>query len=132
MRLFKNLQRTIYLMSTDSTTVLQREKTMFHMNGLYHVSPDIVHLSDLGHLETVKDFSIFVVGYTRGFGHYKEVIDRAKRNSIPVVVLAGPRDITDEDMAIFKEYPYFEMCNTSSRLLTTIFSLSAVTPNDKK
>lgn len=92
---------------------------------------EILNLSDVGLLETTKKFSVFVVGYSREFAHYSEIIDRAKRDAIPVIFLAGPRDITDEHMALFKDYPYFEMCNSSARLLTTIFNLSAVTPNGK-
>lgn len=131
-RLFKNLQRTIYLMNTTSSPSLQREKNLLIQNGLYNVNDQIFNLSDLGLLETTDKFSIFVIAYSKEFSHYDQIIDRAKRDLIPVIFLAGPRDIIDEHMAIFKKYPYFEMCNTSARLLTTIFNLSAVTPNDKR
>lgn len=132
-RLFKNLKRKIYLMNTDSTNILQREKTLLIQNGLYQINNDVLSLSDLGILETTEKFSVFVIAYSKTFSHYQKVIDRAKRDSIPVIFLAaGPRDITDEHLALFKDYPYFEMCNTSARMLTTIFNLSAVTPNEKK
>lgn len=131
-RLFKNLKRTIYLMTTSNQGQLQREKSLLQKNGLYHVYDEIISLSDLGTLDTVEKFSIFVISYSKEFTHYQEIIDRAKRDVIPVIFLTSPKDITDEQMAIFKEYPYFDMCNTSARLLTTIFNLSAVTPDEKR
>lgn len=132
LRMFNNLKRTIFLMTTSTQGTLQREKTLLQKNGLYKVHNEIFSLSDIGVLDTASRFSIFVISYTKEFAHYQKIIDRAKRDLIPVIFLAGPRDITDEHMAIFKDYPYFEMCNTSARLLTTIFNLSAVTPNEKR
>lgn len=131
-RLFNNLKRTIYLMTTSTQSSLQREKTLLQKNGLYQVNNEILNLSDLGILDTTDKFSVFVIAYSKEFTHYQNIIDRAKRDLIPVIFLAGPRDIIDDHMAIFKDYPYFEMCNTSARLLTTIFNLSAVTPNEKR
>jgi hypothetical protein len=119
-------------MTTSAQGTLQREKTLLQKNGLYKIHNEILSLSDIGILDTTNRFSIFVISYTKEFAYYQKVIDRAKRDLIPVIFLAGPRDITDEHMAIFKNYPYFEMCNTSARLLTTIFNLSAVTPNEKR
>lgn len=131
-RLFNNLKRTVYLMTTSNQSSLQREKTLLQKNGLYHTHNEIFDLSDLGILETTDKFSVFVIAYSKEFTHYQKIIDRAKRDAIPVIFLAGPGSILDEHMAIFKDYPYFEMCNTSARLLTTIFNLSVITPNEKK
>lgn len=131
-RLFNNLKRMIYLMTTDTQNSLQREKTLLQKNGLYQVNNEILNLSDLGMLDTTDKFSVFVVAYSKEFAHYQNIIDRAKRDLIPVIFLAGPQDITDDHMIIFKDYPYFEMCNTSARLLTTIFNLSAITPDEKR
>jgi len=131
-RLFKNLERNIYLMTVNPQKNLQREKELLEKNGLYKVHNQIYELSDLGLLDTMENFSVFVVAYSKEYKHYQKIIDRAKKDIIPIIILAGPRDIIDEHMAIFSNYPYFEMCNTSSRLLTTIFNLSVITPNEKR
>jgi len=59
-------------------------------------------------------------------------LDRAKERDIPLVVLAKTDKISGKHMSIFQQYIYFEMCNTSARLLTTIFNLSIITPYEKK
>lgn len=131
-RLFTNLKRTVYLINTSNESLLQREKTLLNKNGLYKVYGDILNLSDLGVLETVEKFSVFVLSYSAKFKQFQKVIDRAKRNSIPVVILAKPGEIIPDHLLIFNSYPYFEMVNTSSRLLTTIFNLSIITPYEKR
>lgn len=131
-RLFSNLKRNIYLMTTSTANSLQREKVLLQENGLYRVHDEVLNLSDLGVLDTVNKFSTFVIAYSKEFTYYQKVVDRAKRDLIPIIFLANPGEISNEHMAIFKEYPYFEMCNTSARLLTTIFNLSVITPNEKR
>lgn len=131
-RLFNNLKRKVYVLSTDSSQSLQREKSLLQTNGFFTIHDEIISLSDIGVLETLNNSSVFVIGYSKSFKNYKEIISRAKRNSIPVVFFASPGEIIDEHMKLFREYPYFEMCNSTARLLTTIFNLCAISPNDKK
>lgn len=131
-RLFKNLKRTIYLMSPTANGSLKREKILLHKNGIYYVNNDILDLSDLGTLETTDKFSVFVISYSKKFTQYQKVVDRAKRDFIPLIVIAKPEEINSTHMKIFITYPYFEMVNTSSRLLITIFNLSIITPNEKR
>jgi hypothetical protein len=131
-RLFNNLKRTVYLINTDNKGSLQREKTLLNKNGLYKVHEDILNLSDFGILETVEKFSVFVIAYSVKFRQYQKIIDRAKRDSIPIIIVAKPGEIIYAHMLIFNSYPYFEMVNTSSRLLTMIFNLSIITPYEKR
>jgi hypothetical protein len=131
-RLFNNLKRTIYLLKTGRNNLVT-EKELLSENGLYDVHNSILDLTnDIKPLQTLRDFSVFVVGYSQDYSNYQSILDRVKSKNIPLIVLAKPNEISDEHMNIFQQYIYFEMCNTSARLLTTIFSLSVVTPYEKK
>lgn len=131
-RLFKNLKRKIYLLKTGSSN-LEAEKELLNENGLYDVHNTILDLSsEIKSLQTTKVFSVFVIGYSKGYLNYQGILNVAKSKNIPVIVLAKSNEISQDHMNIFQEYIYFEMCNTSARLLTTIFNLSIITPYEKK
>jgi len=130
-RLFENLKRKVYLLKTGSNS-LETEREMLVENGLYDVHDNILDLSqETKALQTLKNFAVFVVGYSQEYTRYQEIVNEAKSKNIPLVVFAKPGEIILEHMTIFLGYTYFEMCNTSARLLITIFNLSIVTPNEK-
>lgn len=130
-KLFKHLKRKIYLLKTGTST-LETERELLQKNGLFVVSDRVMDLnSDLSLLQTLDSFAIFVVGYSTEYANYQSIIDHAKSNCIPVIVIAKPDEIKDH-MTIFRQYIYFEMCNTPARLLSTIFNLSLITPYEKK
>ncbi len=132
-RIFKNLKRTIYLLRTGGPT-LENELELLKGNGLYTVNDRVFDLNSSSNLlQTLNTFAVLVIGYSTKFNGYQSIVDHAKARDIPIVVLAGTStEITPEHQAIFRQYNYFDMCNTPSRLLTTIFNLSIVTPHDKK
>ena len=131
-RLFRNLGRKIYLIKTGIAD-LETERHMLVKNGLYAVNENVLNLSqDTKQLQTLENFAVFVIGYDPGYVNYALMVDHAKDRNIPIVVFARPTEITADHMSIFQQYVYFEMCNTSARLLTTILNLSLVMPYAKK
>lgn len=131
-RLFRNLKRKVYLLKTGTST-LETEIELLNKNGLFSVNDRVLDLTQNAEaVQTLEKFAVFVVGYSSAYMDYKTLVDHAKAQNIPVIVLAEPREITDEHMPIFKQYVYFEMCNSPARLLTIIFNLSLITPYEKK
>jgi len=131
-RLFKNLKRKIYLLRTGAGD-LQTERELFLANGLFDVYTNVIDLKEgVKLLQTLKSYSVFVIGYSKGYPFYKEILDHSVPKKIPVIVIAKPGEIIPEHMTIFQKYVYFEMCNTSARLLTTVFNLSLITPYKKR
>lgn len=131
-RLFRNLKRKVYLLKTGTST-LETEIEMLNKNGLFFVNDRVLDLTpDANAVQTLEKFAVFVIGYSNTYANYKTIVDHAKAQNIPVIVLAEPGEITDEHMPIFKQYVYFEMCNSPARLLTIIFNLSLITPYEKK
>lgn len=131
-RLFKNLKRRIYLLKTGAAT-LETEREMLNKNGLFVVNDRVLDLNnDTNLLQTLDDFSVLVLGYSDSYINYQSIVDHAKSRNIPIIVLANPGEIKEQHAAIFRQNIYFEMCNTSARLLTTIFNLSLITPYEKK
>ena len=131
-RLFKNLQREVYLLKTGQAN-LETEREMINSNGLFSVNEKILDLSnETNQLQTLKDFAVFVVGYSSACTNYQTIVNHAKAQNIPLIVLAKPAEITPEHLNIFQQYIYFEMCNSPARLLTIIFNLSLISPYDKK
>jgi len=131
-RLFRNLKRKVYLLKTGTST-LETEIELLNKNGLFFVNDRILDLTQNSNaVQTLEKFAVFVVGYSNTYTDYKTVVDHAKAQNIPVIVLAKPTEITNEHMAIFQQYVYFEMCNSPARLLTIIFNLSLITPYEKK
>lgn len=125
-RMFKNLKRTIYLLKTGGNS-LQTEQGLLRDNGLFSVHATIFDLrTDTRSLQTLNRSTVLVVGYSKEFAEYQAVIDSARQRNLPIVVLAKPGEIVPAHMEIFQGYIYFEMCNTPSRLLTTILNLSLV------
>lgn len=131
-RLFRNLKRKVYLLKTGTST-LETEIEMLNKNGLFFVNDRVLDLTQNAvTLQTLEKFAVFVIGYSSTYTDYRTVVDHAKTQNIPIVVLAKPTEITPEHMAIFQQYIYFEMCNSPARLLTIIFNLSLITPYEKK
>jgi hypothetical protein len=132
-RLFQNLQRTVYLIKMGKEPNLQREHELIRQAGIFTLHHAVLdYAGDKGILETIKGKCVMVLGYSEALDSYRPIIERATRSHIPIIVIAQPNEISPDHMAAFREYPYFEMCNTSARLLTTIFNLSAVTPYEEK
>jgi hypothetical protein len=132
-RIYKNHKRKIYFFKTQSDKNLQNELLLIKQNNLFIVDDEIKDLSESTKiLDNLEKFSIFVLSYFRDFNSYEKIIDLARNNSIPVIVLASPREINDSHMKIFNSHSFFEMCNTPARLLTILFNLSIITPIKKK
>lgn len=130
-RIYNNLRRKIYLFTTSNIPNLQREYEILKNNGIYNVHNQIIGLSsDIGLLQIVDDYSFFIIGYSKEYPFYEDIIERAKRNSIPLVVFAPNDHITEQHMISLRAYPYFDMCNTTARLLATIYSLSCTMPHE--
>lgn len=131
-RLFKNLQRKVYFLRVADQPTMQREIEMATRSGLFTLHPSIVDVHrDGGVLEMIDPAAVIVVGYSPTYCQYEAIVERARRHSIPLIVFAESSQITVH-MPLFRGYPYFEMCNTSTRLLSTIFNICAVTPYAKK
>lgn len=131
-RLFQNLKRKVYLFKTGPVA-LDTEREMLHRNGLFVVNDRVLDLtSGTNPLQTLEGLAVFVVGYSNAYRSYQAIVDHAKSKNIPLIMIAKPAEITNDHMAIFQQYIYFEMCNSPARLLTIIFNLSLITPHGKK
>lgn len=131
-RLFRNLGRKIYLLNTGGSN-LETERQMLVKNGLFSVSESILDVrQDTKQLQVLEGFAVFVLGYSNTYTNYAAIVDYAKTHNSPIVVFAKPTEITTDHMKIFQQHIYFEMCNTSARLLTTILGISLIMPYAKK
>lgn len=127
-RLFRNLKRKVYFLRIDGSTCnLEKEQNLICENGLFKAEKSVRQYSN-GLIETIEGKVVLVVSYSPSFLDYANLIVSLKNKKIPVIILAKPREITPEHENIFADYPYLQVCNYTSRLLTSLFDICAVTP----
>lgn len=123
-RLFKNIQREIAVLGTKARP-MGHEVKLLRRSGLFNVDePE----TDTRSLDFLKDKRLLILGYTPGMKDFQKVVEAARANSVPLIVYAGPRDITDEHMPILQSYTYHTMCNTPLRLISDVFAIMSTMP----
>ena len=127
-RIFNNLKRKVYFLKIDGSTCnLEKEQNLINKNGLFRAEKSVRQYSK-GFIETVNEKAVIVFAYSAVFPDYQDLIDSLKNKEIPAIILAKPREIIPEHESIFSDYPYLQVCNYTSRLLTSLFDICAVTP----
>ncbi len=132
-RMFRNLKRKVYLLKTNQDA-LETEMEMLNKNGLFSKVERVYDISaGLDQLQTFEDFAIYVAEYSGSYEFYPDLVATAKVKKIPLIILAKPENrISSEHMSKFQQHIYFEMCNSSARLLTLLLNLALVSPYDKR
>lgn len=131
-RLFRNLKRKVYFLKINGSTCnLEKELKLVSENGFF-ISDTTVRNYSNGFLDTIKEKAVVIIGYSPTFNNYQNLIASISKNNFPVLVFSKPGAITSNHNNIFSEYPYLQVCNFSSRLLTSLFDICAITPYDKK
>ncbi len=128
-RLFRNLKREVHFIKFEgSQHDLETETRLIKENGFFKVENEIKQYSE-NLISSIEQKAAIVVSYSPTFTGYQKLIDFLQPKKIPLVILAksDPR-ITSEHTAIFDQYPYHQVCNGTSRLLTSLFSICAITP----
>ena len=127
-RLFKNIQRPIAVISTE-TKPMHHEVDLLKRSGLFK---DVGEpKSDQRSVDYFKGKRLIIIGYSPSMQNLQNIINTARTHEIPVLVYAGPRDITDEHMSVLQTYTYYSMCNTPLRLVSDVFAVMSTTPEDK-
>lgn len=130
-RLFKNLKRKVYFLKfPDSQHDLQTETRLIQKNGFFKADSDVKNYSD-NLLHSIEEKAAIVISYSPTYNGYQRLIDSLQPKKIPLVILAksdSSNRILPEHTAIFDQYPYHQVCNGTSRLLTSLFSICAITP----
>ena len=127
---YKNISRKIYLLRTEGGENLESEGKFIRENGLFKIHETLLLSESIIH--QIENDSLVVVGYSKSHKSYQSLIDRASKDKIPIIVIASPMEITPTHLKQFRSYPYFEMCNTLARLLTTILNMALVAPGSKR
>ena len=126
-RLFKNIQRPIAIVATESKP-MTHEADLLKRSGLFE---DVGEpKSDPRTIDYFKGKRLIIIGYSPSMQNLETIINAARGHEIPVLVYAGPRDITDEHMAILQSYTYHSMCNTPLRLVSDVFAVMSTSPSE--
>lgn len=128
-RLFKNIRRRIAVVSTDAKP-MSHEVALLRKSGLF---TDVSEpSSDARSVDYFKGARLIIIGYSKSMANLQQIIDVARTHEIPVLVYAGPREISDEHMDILQGYTYHSMCNTPLRLVSDVFAVMSTTPEEKE
>lgn len=123
-RLFKNIKRPIAVIGTESKPMTHEVKLLERV-GFFNVeSPS----TDSRTTDLLGDKRLLIIGYTAGTDILKQSIEAVRSRDVPLIVYAGPRDITDEDMKLLQSYSNHSMCNTPLRLISDVFAIMATYP----
>lgn len=133
-RLSRNLKKEIYFLKTDPSQYLDTEIERLKANKLFNVHQTAIDISkNIRNLET-KDNAFLVLAYNNRYSSvkYEKVLEYSFNKKIPLICYSK-EDITNKiHKKMFKDHPYTDICNTPTRLISTIFNIAAVTPNEKK
>jgi hypothetical protein len=131
-RLFRNLKRTVYFFHIkDSTCDLEKERNLVDTNGFFTADGAVREFSS-SILDTISGPSVVVIAYSSKYSDYQRFLESALAKKVPVLIFAKPGEINPKHNMLFAEYPYLQVCNYGSRLLTSLFNICAITPYDQK
>jgi len=124
-RFWKNLKRKIYFLEVSNSKDLQLLKDQIKNLGLLDIDEDIKDISkNLNILQTLKDNAIFIVRYNEWYSNYKELLEEAKNNKIPVIIYAKQGEIKNsKHWEIFNSYIFCDVANTSNRLVIILLNI---------
>ena len=127
-RIFRNLKRKVYFLKIPGSNCdLEKERKLIAENGLFKADGSVRVYSN-GFINTINEKAVIIISYTASFGNYADLINSLKINNVPAIVFAKPSEISPEHNNLFADYPYLQVCNFTSRLLTSLFDICAVTP----
>jgi hypothetical protein len=131
-RLFRNLKRKVYFFRLkNSTCDLEKERYLVDTNGFFTADNAVREFSQTIH-DTVVGPAVVVMAYSSKFTGYQQFLESALAKKVPVLIFAKPSEINPKHNVLFAEYPYLQVCNYGSRLLTSLFDICAITPYDQK
>lgn len=131
-RLFRNLKRKVYFFRMKGSSCdLEKERYLVDTNGFFTADNAVREFSPTI-LDTIVGPSVVVMAYSPKCVEYQLFLESALTKKVPVLLFAKPSEIDSKHNALFAEYPYLQVCNYGSRLLTSLFDICAITPYDQK
>ena len=130
-RIFRNLNRSIFIFSSDDSLNLRNEYDTLKSTKLCkNISqPEKLELKSL---DKINKFSVVIIGYSSSYQYYSKVFDLLKSKGIPVIVYAPREKVIPAHMDIVNQYLYWELCNIPSRILPAIFNLALIISYEKE
>lgn len=128
-RLFNNLKRKVYFIKIKNAELnLEKEAKLISENGMFKTDATVREYA-AGYIETISEKAVLVISYAPDFTNYDSLINSAKAKNTPVIIFAKSGKITNQQhMQTFEDYPYLQICNGTSRLLSSLFNICATTP----
>jgi cell division protein FtsX len=118
-RFGKNLRRKIYFIKTSEEKKLKLERDSLVKLKTFNLVEDIKDISiSIKDLQALDRNAVYVVGYSSQYSAYKELVDSAKHDNIPIIIFADQGEIKPESghWKIFNDYIYCDVANTTNRL----------------
>ncbi len=131
--LFNNLKKEIYFLKTNPSQNVDPEIERLSKNKLFKVHKTAIDICEnIRNLETQKNAFLILV-YDENFptDKYEKVLDYSFNKQIPLICYSPKKITNKKHNKMFTEHPYVDICNTPTRLISTIFNIAAVTPNEK-
>lgn len=129
-RLYKNISRPILLLEA-SEGGLKREERIVNGTKIMKTCGRINYSLDPDAILNVNNERAIVIQYSKS-NTFNDLINRIRDSHLPVVVLSRAGEIKDvEILKKIQGYSYGSIANTPTRLLSDLFALMNIMPEDK-
>jgi hypothetical protein len=125
-RIFKNLRRSIGIISTPETT-MDHEYKLIRRAGLFKVTEPS---SDNRAIDLMQKHRLIIIAYSNS-ADFKTAYDRIRHWGIPVIIYAKFGDIPKEEFPYIEKYTNHTICNTPLRLISDVFAIMSTYPEDE-
>jgi len=102
-------------MNMERETELLKQSKLFKVEG--PITADTVTTK-------IKNHGLIVLGYCEGMGSFQDVLNTAKVKQIPIIIYTfGCNNLSTNDLAETKKYPWHTFSNFPVRLVSEVFSI---------
>ena len=123
-RLFKNISRPVAVVSTEARP-MDHEADLLDKVGLFKIKR---FTADPRAASMIDGHRLVILGFSPNSAVFRAVFAAAQAKNIPVIVYAGPGDISREEFATIQTYTNHTVCNTPLRLISDTFAIISTYP----